>query len=354
MKKKVALLVPLLTFSIATSPLAHPGNTDGNGGHYCRTNCAKWGLETGEYHYHNEGGGSSSGGGSSDRSSGAGSSSSSPSNEPSPAEIAAQQEAADRSKGEKEGYDSGYKDGYAAATKNAEGSGSESYNEGYKTGYEKGHVEGQKKLEAEKIKAQKEGAALGQKTDTLSVPGKYTENTVLKDAFTESFNKVVKARDEKFIAKYSKMGYEDGLEDMRQTLDNMKESYYQAYEDGFKKGLAEFKDKYVQKGYNAAFTHLKYQAPKMDNPKYIKWYKEGFESNEEVQEIQEAGFELGDSGEDYVLPEEYKHAEVVFKHYYDKGLEKHKEDTAQTAAGAGFIGLAWLARRFYIAKKSIS
>ncbi|AYK07659.1 YHYH domain-containing protein [Brevibacillus laterosporus] len=37
---------------------AHPGRTDKNGGHTCRTNCEKWGLSYGEYHYHN--GGSSS------------------------------------------------------------------------------------------------------------------------------------------------------------------------------------------------------------------------------------------------------------------------------------------------------
>lgn len=42
------LLVPTLTS-------AHPGRTDANGGHTCKTNCSKWGLETGEYHYHNSG-----------------------------------------------------------------------------------------------------------------------------------------------------------------------------------------------------------------------------------------------------------------------------------------------------------
>jgi len=31
---------------------AHPGNTDSNGGHVCRTNCPSWGLEFGEYHTH--------------------------------------------------------------------------------------------------------------------------------------------------------------------------------------------------------------------------------------------------------------------------------------------------------------
>ncbi|MBB6021453.1 hypothetical protein HNR77_002548 [Paenibacillus sp. JGP012] len=40
--------------------LAHPGRTDANGGHTCWTNCAKWGLEYGEYHYHNGGKSSSS------------------------------------------------------------------------------------------------------------------------------------------------------------------------------------------------------------------------------------------------------------------------------------------------------
>ncbi len=49
---------------------AHPGRTDSNGGHYCRTNCAKWGLANGEYHYHNGGSTSSDSSTSSDHSSG--------------------------------------------------------------------------------------------------------------------------------------------------------------------------------------------------------------------------------------------------------------------------------------------
>ena len=36
------------------SAYAHPGRTDANGGHTCRTNCEKWGLQYGEYHYHNK------------------------------------------------------------------------------------------------------------------------------------------------------------------------------------------------------------------------------------------------------------------------------------------------------------
>lgn len=41
----VLLLVPFSVF-------AHPGGTDATGGHHCWTDCEKWGLHYGEYHYH--------------------------------------------------------------------------------------------------------------------------------------------------------------------------------------------------------------------------------------------------------------------------------------------------------------
>lgn len=61
MKKKLLLSSFLLMFVLSsTVASAHPGRTDAKGGHTCRTNCAKWGLEQGEYHYHNGGSSSSS------------------------------------------------------------------------------------------------------------------------------------------------------------------------------------------------------------------------------------------------------------------------------------------------------
>ncbi len=42
-------VIPILLVS------AHPGRTDSNGCHTCRTNCAKWGLSNGQYHCHNGG-----------------------------------------------------------------------------------------------------------------------------------------------------------------------------------------------------------------------------------------------------------------------------------------------------------
>lgn len=52
-KRKIIILslAILVTFSGMSS--AHPGRTDKNGGHTCRTNCTeRWGLFYGEYHHH--------------------------------------------------------------------------------------------------------------------------------------------------------------------------------------------------------------------------------------------------------------------------------------------------------------
>ena len=54
----IALMLVLFFFPVQMLE-AHPGRTDANGGHTCRTNCEKWGLQYGQYHYHNGGGSSS-------------------------------------------------------------------------------------------------------------------------------------------------------------------------------------------------------------------------------------------------------------------------------------------------------
>lgn len=53
--KKTILTIALLSLSFASFSSAHPGKTDSKGGHTCWTNCAKWGLKDGEYHYHKGG-----------------------------------------------------------------------------------------------------------------------------------------------------------------------------------------------------------------------------------------------------------------------------------------------------------
>ncbi|MEE1370682.1 MAG: YHYH domain-containing protein [Bacilli bacterium] len=52
---KLKILIIIIIILIPTKVLAHPGRLDSKGCHYCRTNCAKWGLEIDEYHCH-EGG----------------------------------------------------------------------------------------------------------------------------------------------------------------------------------------------------------------------------------------------------------------------------------------------------------
>lgn len=53
MKRIIVIVVVILLFSMQVS--AHPGKTDSSGCHTCRTNCAKWGYRTGEYHCHYSG-----------------------------------------------------------------------------------------------------------------------------------------------------------------------------------------------------------------------------------------------------------------------------------------------------------
>lgn len=59
MKKKIGYATMALILLSSTVASAHPGRTDARGGHHCWTNCERWGLSYGEYHYHNGGGGSS-------------------------------------------------------------------------------------------------------------------------------------------------------------------------------------------------------------------------------------------------------------------------------------------------------
>ena len=51
--KVLAMALGLTIIGSTTSAYASPGGLDGSGGHHCWTNCGKYGLETGEYHFHN-------------------------------------------------------------------------------------------------------------------------------------------------------------------------------------------------------------------------------------------------------------------------------------------------------------
>ena len=48
---RIALLALVIVLT-ASSTFAHPGRTASDGCHYCRTNCAQWGVATGARHCH--------------------------------------------------------------------------------------------------------------------------------------------------------------------------------------------------------------------------------------------------------------------------------------------------------------
>ena len=50
--KKITLILIAFVLTIPSISFAHSGRTDASGCHTCRTNCASWGLSTGEYHCH--------------------------------------------------------------------------------------------------------------------------------------------------------------------------------------------------------------------------------------------------------------------------------------------------------------
>ena len=53
LKKLIILFVVFFLINVLPEIVySHPGNTDEQGGHTCRTNCEQWGLNHLEYHYH--------------------------------------------------------------------------------------------------------------------------------------------------------------------------------------------------------------------------------------------------------------------------------------------------------------
>ena len=128
MKKRILKMASIIiVLLMAITPIsAHPGRTDANGGHYSRTNCAKWGLRDGEYHYHN-------GGGSSSSSSSSGSKSSSKSSSPSSKTPSAPKVIDYTKQGETAGYN--YKKANPDASKEDLMGKDQTYVNGYNTGF---------------------------------------------------------------------------------------------------------------------------------------------------------------------------------------------------------------------------
>ncbi|MGP4060028.1 YHYH domain-containing protein [Halobacillus sp. H74] len=399
------LLLLVLGFQDYAS--AHSGRTDSSGGHNCSAKSIEKGLCTG-YHYHN--------GGSSSSSSNSGSSSSTPkSTTPKPSDkdcddfssydevveywnnkgyskdydperldgrgntvddgipceppstydiskinnSSAQIAKKEEGNGKDDGYSIGYKDGFSDKSKNAStDKGSVSYKDGYENGYLKGYNEGQAKFESEKKTAEESGYAFGKQNDELKVPSNYSNNKLLSVAFEEGFNKAIEEKVKKKEQEYNAAGYEDGKNDEDNSPNDVEESYVESYKEGFNKGQTELMESYITKGYEDAFILLKYKEPSLEKPKYIDWYKQGFQSNKEVLKIQDLAYEMGLKGEEMVVPEDHIASKEIYEHHYKVGLEEYKEqqreDAVNTSLFFGVLCLGWLSRRFYVAKKMVA
>jgi hypothetical protein len=98
---------------------------------------------------------------------------------------------------------------------------------------------------------------------------------------------------------------------------------------------------------------VKYKTPKLNSQKYINLYKEGFKSNNKVKAIQKAAYNAGLNGEHYKVQAKYKHAESIYKYYYEQGDQERKENNAASSGVVAAGVLGWLSRRFYVAKKML-
>ncbi|MES5895781.1 YHYH domain-containing protein [Bacillus cereus group sp. RP43] len=372
MKQQVKKLLLTTSVALLVAPIsayAHPGRTDANGGHTCRTNCEKWGLQYGEYHYHNTPASSS------------GATSPAPSQnnngaveaerqaeaqrnaeaekqraaeaqrkaeeerqrvaeeqrkaeeerqrvaeEQRKAEEARKQEEAQRQadmeKGQLDGQKSGETD-FKAGKNNAEGHVAgkpDAYKQAFTTAYTAAwSLEEQKKAHFEKGKEQ----GLAQETmDDSQITPEFKVN------FAEGFQVGNKERTEKIEKEQAELGEKAGKELAEKKPGNTeKDVYVKAYETAYEKGYKSAKKAAKKAGYTYAFENydLKVPAKYEKNETLKEWFIEGFKSNKKAAEIREEGYKKGDSWLSFFyksfVPSEYKE----HKGLYEQAIEKGKK-----------------------------
>ncbi|PEF02923.1 hypothetical protein COM97_29630 [Bacillus thuringiensis] len=324
--KKLLLTTSIALLVAPISAYAHPGRTDANGGHTCRTNCEKWGLQYGEYHYHNKPASSS------------GATSPAPSQNNNSAveaerQVEAQRKAeearkqeeaqrqADMEKGQLEGQKNGETD-FKAGKNDAEvhvAGKSDAYKQAFKATYAAAwSLEEQKKTHFEKGKEQ----GLAQETmDDSQVAPEFKVN------FADGFKVGNKERVEKIEKEQAELGEKTGKELAEKNPGNReKEVYVKAYETAYEKGYKSTKKAVEKAGYKYAFENydLKVPAKYERNELLKKWFTEGFKSNKKAAEIREEGYKKGDSWFSFFyksfVPSEYKE----HKELYEQAIEKGK------------------------------
>ena len=317
MKKRIAKIASIIVvlLMMITPISAHPGRTDANGGHYCRTNCAKWGLRDGEYHYHNGGGSSSSSSSSNSSSSSKSSSSSSKSTTPSAAKVI------DYTKqGETAGYN--YKKANPDASKEDLTGKDQTYINGYNTGF---------------TNAENELTTLSKEQGTTNGT---TDGTMTE---VYNLNVLVGLMSEIYLTAY-------------------KEAYNQSETDDFSKIRQDANKKAIENARNLEDedTNSEYTLEKQKNV-----YKESYHStyNQEEKEINTLKKKLSEyaqedfdnekqSDEYYRKYKNYKVYDVLDKKY-KKEYNKYKEQKEQggNSSTAGVVALGVIGYILYKRKR---
>ncbi|MDG4658093.1 YHYH domain-containing protein [Ectobacillus antri] len=204
---RIYLLFVLICSFVPHIAMAHPGRTDANGGHVCRTNCQQWGLQYGQYHYHNGG-------------------NQAPAYDP-------QVE-----------YDAGYQKGYDIAYQYAsncqeytwEWRGAQDYGDGFEDGIRDGDEDGQQVCE-DNQKQEQEAEA---KT-TITMP---KVNDITAQIEKNHNEQILKVRSYKFGKANGKQDYKNNKEfetDRNYSEDWDGATYKSAYKDGWNEAEKEHK-----------------------------------------------------------------------------------------------------------------
>lgn len=395
MKRISGLLVFLFLVNYSLNVVhAHPGRTDSSGGHTCRTNCEKWGLKYGEYHFHN----------------GEGTSGSSSNNVSSKNKPAYTQKDVDL--GRSEGKEKGYVDGYNRNEQNSQvdkGS-NEGYKIGYNDGYTAGYVQGLKKKKDEDSEAGreagnmegKEAAENGGENETTNNDGQSVEwNVAYKDAFNNAFkaeklkieskekgyengyslkelnypknissdeglkeiyksqyeagkNERIKEEEEKNY----ELGFDKGYNLSNDSIKEMDERFIGVYNNGVKEGEQKREVEMIEEGYIGAFTYIEYEEPThLEKDQLIEWYKQGFDSNTIAAEIKETAYKNGYESSNYYIPNEFKvndQSIALYNQLFEDGQEDKENETIKSfvtmgSVGVGLVGLS--AGGFYLNKR---
>ncbi|AMQ07711.1 YHYH domain-containing protein [Sporosarcina psychrophila] len=361
----VALSIAFLTFSIfASDAMAHPGRTDSSGGHTCRTNCAKWGYVTGEYHLHNGGTPKTS---------------TVTTSKPKPKPAYSQ---ADIDEGRSTGESQGYEEGYSRKQKVTQTTtGNEGYKKGYALGYEVGYNEGLKKVKEEDTVAgmasgeidgkssfrkgdnekvplndsksetwnnayktaysksfnhekivtnsEQSGHDLGYSLAKLVVPADYAKEDTLKTAFESHYKTGYEERTKEEKGKQLKLGSKDGYELAVLAVATTDDRFIESYNQGYEEGKLKRKEETLAEGYQSAFINMEFPVDEENgNQQLLTWNNEGFDSNKIAVQIKETAFENGHTKSEYFIPEEFEiNSESIA--LYDSLFQEGQDQRAQ-------------------------